>query len=409
MSSHRAPHRFTAVVIAACLVAACGSDDDADDDASASEASSSEATDGDAADDDASASEASGSEAADDAMDESDDAMEESDDVMEESDDAMDESDDAMDESDDAMDESDDAMEESDDAGSSAFPVTVSTAFGDVVVEASPERVVALGWGDAETALALGVQPVGASDWLAFGGDGVGPWAAGMYDESPEILDVTEVNFEAIAALEPDLILNVRGAGDLESHEILTEIAPTIGIPVGGEAFLTTQEQQVTLISEALGLADEGQQLLDEVATEFAAVRDAHPDWEGRTVSVATRFGDVWGGYVEGEGRLDFFRELGFVQNPAIADLEPDGGFFATVSPENLAVFDADLIVAFPIGFEVSDIENDPIWQSVPAVGDGRAIVVGGDLSNAYSLNSTMSALFALEQMAPLVDTALGS
>ena len=54
---------------------------------------------------------------------------------------------------------------------SGAFPVTVSTAFGDVTVEEEPTRVVALGWSDAETALALGVQPVGASDWLAFGGD----------------------------------------------------------------------------------------------------------------------------------------------------------------------------------------------------------------------------------------------
>ncbi|MEM8906094.1 MAG: ABC transporter substrate-binding protein, partial [Actinomycetota bacterium] len=217
------------------------------------------------------------------------------------------------------------------DAAAGAFPVTVSTAFGDVVVETAPQRVVALGWGDAETALALGVQPVGARDWLGFGGDGVGPWAAGLYDESPEILDTAELNLEAIAALEPDLILNVRDGGDAASHELLTQIAPTIGIPEGGEAFLTTQEQQVTLISEALGRAAEGQQLLDDVAAEFAAVRDAHPDWDGRTVSVATRFGDVWGGYVEGEGRLDFFRELGFVQNPSIAELEPDGGFFATV------------------------------------------------------------------------------
>ena len=44
---------------------------------------------------------------------------------------------------------------------SGAFPVTVGTAFGDVTVEEEPVRVVALGWSDAETALALGVQPVG--------------------------------------------------------------------------------------------------------------------------------------------------------------------------------------------------------------------------------------------------------
>ncbi|MFD6620228.1 iron-siderophore ABC transporter substrate-binding protein, partial [Streptomyces albidoflavus] len=43
---------------------------------------------------------------------------------------------------------------------SGAFPAQVATKFGTVTVKERPERVVALGWGDAETALALGVQPV---------------------------------------------------------------------------------------------------------------------------------------------------------------------------------------------------------------------------------------------------------
>src|SRR3712207_6072358 len=84
----------------------------------------------------------------------------------------------------------DDAGTASGATGSSAgFPVTVSTAFGDVTVEEEPQRVVALGWSDAETALALGVQPIGASDWLGFGGEGVGPWAEGRYDEAPELIE----------------------------------------------------------------------------------------------------------------------------------------------------------------------------------------------------------------------------
>jgi iron complex transport system substrate-binding protein len=77
-------------------------------------------------------------------------------------------------------------------AGEGTFPQTVTTAFGDVTIDEAPERVVALGWSDAETALALGVQPVGASDWLGFGGEGVGPWAEGMYDEAPEIIETLE-------------------------------------------------------------------------------------------------------------------------------------------------------------------------------------------------------------------------
>ncbi|MGJ9611108.1 hypothetical protein [Actinotignum sp. GS-2025b] len=42
------------------------------------------------------------------------------------------------------------------------FPATIDTKFGPVTVKEAPQRVVALGWGDAEVALSLGVQPVGA-------------------------------------------------------------------------------------------------------------------------------------------------------------------------------------------------------------------------------------------------------
>ena len=58
-----------------------------------------------------------------------------------------------------------------------ASGISIDTKFGSVEVPKDPKKVVALGWGDAETALALGVQPVGASDWVEFGGKGVGPWA----------------------------------------------------------------------------------------------------------------------------------------------------------------------------------------------------------------------------------------
>ena len=98
-------------------------------------------------------------------------------------------------------------------ASGGAFPVTVGTAFGPVEVAEEPQRVVALGWSDAETTLALGVQPVGASDCLGFGGEGVGPWAEGRYDEAPEIMGTLEPSLEAVAALQPDLILDTRSDG----------------------------------------------------------------------------------------------------------------------------------------------------------------------------------------------------
>ena len=53
---------------------------------------------------------------------------------------------------------------------SSSFPVTISHAFGETTIEASPERVVAWGWGAADAAIALGVIPVGIPAQV-YGGD----------------------------------------------------------------------------------------------------------------------------------------------------------------------------------------------------------------------------------------------
>jgi len=288
------------------------------------------------------------------------------------------------------------------------FPQTVETAFGDVTVDSAPQRIVALGWGDAETALALGYQPVGASDWLAFGGDGVGPWAEGLYDTSPEIIDTLEPSYEAIAALEPDLILDVRSSGEQERHDRLSEIATTLSVPEGGESYLTTQEQQVEMISTALGVPDEGDELLQEVDDAYAAAAEAHPEWEGKTVTAATRTSEGWGAYIEGSNRVETLERFGFVQNPTINDIPVNsGGFSVSISSEELDSMEADLIVAFPIYIDTTEITEDPQWQQLDAVQDDRAIVIDGDISAAYSLGSPQAALYTVENLTPLLEEAI--
>jgi iron complex transport system substrate-binding protein len=288
------------------------------------------------------------------------------------------------------------------------FPQTVETAFGDVTVEAAPQRIVALGWADAETALALGFEPVGASDWLAFGGDGVGPWAEGLYDESPEIIDTLEPSYEAIAALEPDLILDVRSSGDKERYDRLSEIATTISVPEGGESYLATQVQQVEMISTALGVPDEGEKLLAEIDDAYAAAAEAHPEWQGRTVTAATRTSEGWGAYIEGSNRVETLERFGFVQNPTVQEIPVNsGGFSVSISSEELDVMEADLIVAFPIYIETSEITDNPQWQQLDAVQEGRAIVIDGDISAAYSLGSPQAALYTVENLTPLLEEAV--
>jgi len=294
-------------------------------------------------------------------------------------------------------------------AGGAGFPVTVETAFGDVTVDEKPQRVVALGWGDAETALALGVQPVGASDWLAFGeeNDGVGPWAQGLYDTPPEIIGTLEPSYEAIAALEPDLILDTKSSGDQARYDRLSGIAPTIGVPEGGENYLTDFEDQMDLVSTALGEEAEGDRLVAESESAVEAVADAHPEWDDLTVTAATKTSEGWGAYIEGSERVDLLEEFGFDQNPEISALTPNaGGFSVDISSEELDVIDADVIIAFPIFIETSEITDDPQWQQLPAVKAGHDIVIDGDVSSAYSLGTSLSRQYALDQLVPLLEDA---
>lgn len=285
------------------------------------------------------------------------------------------------------------------------FPVTIPTAFGDLTVDSAPQRVVALGWGDAETALALGVQPVGASDWLAFGGEGVGPWATGRYDSAPEIIGTLEPSYEAIAALAPDLILDVKSSGDADRHETLAAIAPTLGIPEGAQSYLTPQRDHVEMIAAALGRSAQGQDLLDGVEAAFAAAAAAHPQWGGATLTTASRTSRGWGAYVDGVERVEFTQRLGFVQNPRIAELPlGESGFSVSVSSEALEVLDADVVVVFPIGVPAQEVRADPVFAAVPAVAAGRALVLDPDVSSAYSLSSVLSTQWALDRMVPLLE-----
>lgn len=294
--------------------------------------------------------------------------------------------------------------------GDGAFPVTISTAFGDVTVPAAPRRVVALGWADAETALALGVQPIGVSDWIAFGGEGVGPWAAGMYDEAPTVIETLEPSYEAIAALDPDLILDVKSSGDEERYERLSEIATTVGVPEGGENYLTDSAQQLEMIAKALGRTEEAKELQAEIDALFEQAAADHPHWAGMSVAAATLTSEGWGAYVDGTERVEFLERLGFVQSAKIAEIATGStGFSVDISPEQLDLLDADLIVAFPIYIEPEQLTGDEQWQQIPAVADGRSVVIDGDLSGAYSLGSALSTKYAIENLVPLIEKALTS
>ncbi|NJP65460.1 iron-siderophore ABC transporter substrate-binding protein [Streptomyces spiramenti] len=289
-----------------------------------------------------------------------------------------------------------------------AFPATVQTKFGEITIEEKPQRILALGWGDAETVLALGEQPIGASDWLAFGGDGVGPWAEGLYEESPEIIGTLEPEFEKIAALDPDLIIDVKSSGAQERYDTLSKIATTVGVPEGGDNYLTSHRTQTEMISAALGMPEKGAELLAEVDAAFEAAVEEYPEFEGKSVTVGSRTSNGYGAYVRGTGRVDFVERLGLVNNEQVQEQATDD-FSIEVSRENLNMLDADLVIIAPIGIEADEIADDSLFQAIPAVEDGRSLIIDSTdgISTAFATETILSVPFALEKVAPLFAEAL--
>jgi iron complex transport system substrate-binding protein len=289
-----------------------------------------------------------------------------------------------------------------------AFPVSITTGLGTTTIESAPKRVVALGWGDAETALELGVQPVGASDWLAFGGDGVGPWLKGAYDKSPKIIQTLEPSYEDILKLNPDVILDVKSSGDKERYDKLSAIAPTVAIPKGGENYLASTEQQTTMIAKALGKESAGKKLLSGLDDAYAAARKAHPDFEGKTAVVGAYSSEGFGAYASTDSRSTFMRNLGF-EIPKAIDEQAGKEFSVHLSDENLDLLDADLTLILPIYVDASEASSNKLFQKVPSVEAGHAIVFDDkDVSSAFSMGTTAAIEWALDKLPAQFEEKLG-
>jgi iron complex transport system substrate-binding protein len=292
-------------------------------------------------------------------------------------------------------------------ASGGTFPATVTHQFGTTTVEAAPEAVVSLGWGDADTLLALGVVPVGILDWFQAWPQGVGPWAQPkLAGATPQVLKGPEINFEAVAALRPDLITFTKSDNAKATWDQLEKLAPTLSGPAGTQPYGTTLKDQTLLIAQALGRPAEGEALVAANDKALADAKAANPGFAGRTVCVAAAFAGQYGAYTRGDGRVQFMEALGFTNSQKIEDLKP-ANFYAEVSKERVGLLDADLTVMFGIGAG-AELKKDAVLNSIPSAKAGRLLVIdNADLVNAFSTNSVLSTPYVLEEFLPTVKEAL--
>ena len=288
---------------------------------------------------------------------------------------------------------------------------TVSTMFGDVEVPANPERVVALGWSDAETALALGTQPVGVADWMAFGGKGVGPWIADEFTTDPKILgnDGLERRRRHRARTGPHSVDEKRQhAGDLrqaQRHRARRSDRRRVWPLRTGRRSSSRPNS-----SPRHSAKNRKARRYSTASTPSSrAAIAANPNFAGKTAAVGAYSSDGYGAYVPGDARADFMTRLGFTIPTAITE-KATGNFYIPVANENLNLFDADLTVLFPIFLDSSAFANDPLLRAIPSAQEGHLLILDDPaLVNAFSSGSVPGLTYAIDNAVPKFASTLGA
>ncbi|MDJ0348168.1 iron-siderophore ABC transporter substrate-binding protein [Cryobacterium sp. PH29-G1] len=297
-------------------------------------------------------------------------------------------------------------------------PLTIEHALGTTVIESKPERVATVNWANHEVPLALGVVPVGmaAANFGDDDADGLLPWVKEKLDElnaeTPVLFDETDgIDFEAVADTRPDVILAAYSGLTQEDYDTLSEIAPVVAYPE--TAWGTPWREMIALNSEAIGLADEGLELIADLERQITDTAAKYPSLVGKTAMFMTHVDTAdlseVSFYTAKDTRAMFFDDLGLVTPPSVAEASAATEKFSLKqSAEQADAFnDVDIIVTYGGSDLVTALEADPILSQMPAVANGAIVNLSGSSPLGTAANPTpLSISWVLDDYVALLAAA---
>ncbi|WP_410506800.1 iron-siderophore ABC transporter substrate-binding protein [[Mycobacterium] appelbergii] len=278
-----------------------------------------------------------------------------------------------------------------------AASTTISHKFGETKVPANPSRVVTVGWTDQDYVLPLGVVPVSTREFSENYNDL--PWVKQATDDKGVTTwGADSIDFEAIAAQKPDLILAIYETIDRETYDRLSQIAPTVIQSADYPDEETPWDVQLLTTGKALGKEDAAKKLVGEVQGRIDDARKSNPEFDGKTLVVD--FGPADGGhYLLGanDPRRSLFTALGFNTQDVVGD----------VSEEKLGLLDRDVL--FVNGATRDELISSPAFGRLGVVRDGRTLYTNfeSNLSDALTYSGPDSLLYALDVLTPQLANAL--
>lgn len=270
------------------------------------------------------------------------------------------------------------------------FPVEVSSAAGDVVIEDRPERIAALSATHVEILYAIGAgDQVVAGDLFS----NYPPEAAGI-----EQLDAFNLNVEAVIALDPDLVIITFDPGDAVAA------FDAVGIPtllLGTALTLADSYDQISVVGTATGHIEEADTVVMDMQTDIEDIVASAADvGNGVTYYHET---DPFGFYTPNSSSYigQLYGMLGMVN---IADEAPDefGSGFPQLSPEFIITADPQIIYIGAEGETADTLSERDGWDSMTAVAEGDIVVLDGDIASRWGPR-------VVDLMQGIVDGLLGT
>jgi iron complex transport system substrate-binding protein len=288
------------------------------------------------------------------------------------------------------------SSDDDDSAGKSgAAKVQVTDATGArISVPSAPSRVVTLSEMDLDSALTLGVRPVGLS--AGRGQKGAPGYLADKVRDVPVVGAVTGPDIEKIVQAKPDVIL----AGQLADKQVLEQlqrIAPTVVTINDAKNWKSSLE----LAGTVLGKTKEAQAFLASYDTKVAALKNDLGPNAGANVSVARYSSRGTAIMQQGVFISDILNDLGF-KRPGLQAAKGDG-HSTPISDENLAEIDGDWLFIGTLtapegGANLTDeLARKPAYQQLKAVTGKHATVIDG--TKWTSLGGAQAAVSILDDI----------
>jgi iron complex transport system substrate-binding protein len=269
------------------------------------------------------------------------------------------------------------------------YPITLRHAFGTTIIDKKPERVATVAWANHEVPLALGIVPVGMAR-ANFGdddNDGILPWVAARLDalggSRPVLFDEGDgIDFEAVAATRPDVILAAYSGISQADYDTLSQIAPVVAYPQA--PWSTDWRETIRLDSAGLGLAAEGEALIRDIEADISKTLAGHPALAGKSAMFITHLSasdlSVINFYTTNDTRVKFFGDLGLASPRSVLQASQPGRYSGSVSAEEIDSFDdVDIVVTYGDAALLERLKQNPLTRHMPAVAKGAVVMLGND------------------------------